>query len=122
MGKRISSRLLALWLALAGLATGLRGAEGAGQASVHATIASPAARALAQGVADLQAEVRASAVLPPALAPHVRAGPLDAEGWSLLAANAGVAAKLRHLKPHIEQALSAAGWTQASVRIKVISV
>src|SRR5205085_972060 len=26
-------------------------------------------------------------ILPPALAPHVRPGPLDAEGWSLLASN-----------------------------------
>ena len=35
-------------------------------------------------------------LLPAALARHVRPGPVDAEGWSLLAANAGVAAKLRH--------------------------
>jgi len=60
-------------------------------------------------------------VLPAALAPHVRPGPLDAEGWSLLAANAGVAAKLRHLKPIIEQTLQDAGWVQAAVRIKVTS-
>ena len=32
-------------------------------------------------------------VLPPALAPHVRPGPLDAQGWTLLAANTAVAAK-----------------------------
>ncbi|HUP06053.1 MAG TPA: DciA family protein [Caldimonas sp.] len=61
------------------------------------------------------------AVLPPELAPHVRPGPIDAEGWSLLAANAGIAAKLRHLKPIIEAALSDAGWVPASVRVKVIS-
>ena len=60
-------------------------------------------------------------VLPAELAPQVRPGPLDAAGWSLLAANAGVAAKLRHLKPVIETTLQAAGWTQAGVRIKVIS-
>ena len=60
-------------------------------------------------------------VLPATLTPHVRPGPLDQEGWSLLAANAGVAAKLRHLKPRIEQALSDAGWVHASVRIRVTS-
>ena len=61
------------------------------------------------------------AVLPAELARHVRPGPLDAEGWSLLAANAGVAAKVRHLKPVIEERLHSAGWTQAGVRIKVVS-
>ena len=60
-------------------------------------------------------------ILPAELAPHVRPGPLDAEGWSLLAANAGVAAKLRHLKPRIEGALNAAGWGDANVRVKVVS-
>jgi hypothetical protein len=60
-------------------------------------------------------------LLPPALVRHVRPGPVDAEGWSLLAANAGVAAKLRHLRPRLEEALQAAGWVPASVRIKVLA-
>src|SRR5215212_4301392 len=57
--------------------------------------------------------------LPGALAAHVRAGPVDAEGWSLLAANGSVAAKLRQLKPRLEDLLKDAGWTMTSVRIKV---
>jgi hypothetical protein len=59
--------------------------------------------------------------LPGALAAHVRAGPVDAEGWSLLAANGSVAAKLRQMKPRLEVLLKDAGWTMTTVRIKVSS-
>ena len=59
-------------------------------------------------------------VLPPALAPHVQAGPLDAEGWTLLAANTAVAAKLRQLQPRLEAALRDAGWPAGVLRIKVL--
>ena len=58
-------------------------------------------------------------VLPPALAPHLRPGPLDADGWTLLAANTAVAAKLRQLQPRLEAALLDAGWPACSLRIKV---
>ncbi len=57
--------------------------------------------------------------LPPGLAPHVRPGPLDAEGWTLLAANGAVAAKLRQLQPRLEAALLDSGWPAAALRIKV---
>jgi len=57
--------------------------------------------------------------LPGSLAAHVRPGPLDAEGWSLLAANGAVAAKLRQLKPRLEDLLRERGWTVCTVRIKV---
>ncbi len=59
-------------------------------------------------------------VLPAALTAHVRPGPLDDTGWSLLAANAAVAAKLRQLQPRIETALRDAGWMPSAVRIKVV--
>jgi hypothetical protein len=59
--------------------------------------------------------------LPAALAPHVQPGPVDEEGWSLLAANASVAAKLRQLKPRLEATLQERGWQSSSVRIKVQS-
>ena len=59
-------------------------------------------------------------VLPPALAPHVRPGPLDADGWTLLAANTAVAAKLRQLQPRLEAALLDAGWPAGALRIKVL--
>ena len=59
--------------------------------------------------------------LPPSLLPYLRAGPVDPEGWSLLASNASVAAKLRQLLPRFEQILRDSGWTTSTVRIKVAS-
>ncbi len=61
--------------------------------------------------------IRAS--LPGPLAAHVRPGPLDAQSWSLLAANAAVAAKLRQLQPRLEEALQHAGWPPVVLRIKI---
>jgi hypothetical protein len=57
--------------------------------------------------------------LPGPLASHVRAGPLDAEGWSLLASNAAVAAKLRQLAPRLQDAIAAAGWPERALRIRI---
>ena len=59
--------------------------------------------------------------LPPGLAPHVKPGPVDAEGWTLLAANGAVAAKLRQLQPRLEAALLDQGWPAGALRIKVQS-
>jgi hypothetical protein len=58
-------------------------------------------------------------LLPAAMASQVRAGPVDDEGWSVLCANAGVAAKLRQLVPRLEQHLHESGEVVAAVRIKV---
>jgi hypothetical protein len=91
----------------------------------------PIAESLARddGLANLLARVRASqarldavaSVLPAPLRPHLRAGPLDEEGWTILAANSAVAAKLRHLLPMLAEALLAKGWQATSIRIKVQS-
>ena len=59
------------------------------------------------------------ALLPPALVAHVRPGPVDETGWSLLAANSAVAAKLRQLQPWLEAALARQGVAVPMVRIKV---
>jgi hypothetical protein len=59
--------------------------------------------------------------IPAALAAHVKPGLVDEEGWSLLAANAAVAAKLRQLQPRLEQALRARGWQVTSIRVRVQS-
>ena len=59
--------------------------------------------------------------LPAALAPHVKPGPVDELGWSLLAANASVAAKLRQLQPRFEAQLKERGWEVSAIRIKVQS-
>ena len=63
--------------------------------------------------------IRAS--LPLALAPHVKAGPVDELGWSLIAANASVAAKLRQLQPRLEAIIHERGWTVNAIRVKVES-
>lgn len=60
-------------------------------------------------------------VLPGPLRQHLRAGPLDDEGWTLLAANSAVAAKLRHLLPLLAEALVAKGWQATVIRVKVQS-
>ena len=59
--------------------------------------------------------------LPAALAPHVSPGPIDDAGWSLLAANASVAAKLRQLQPRLEDTLRDRGWRVCAIRVKVLS-
>ena len=75
---------------------------------------------LRQLLSDSKARFEAvRTVLPVTLVPHVRPGPLDDDGWSLLAANASVAAKLRQLAPRLEAALSEGGWTPRAIRIKV---
>ena len=58
-------------------------------------------------------------LLPEPLARYVRPGPVDELGWSLLVANAAVAAKLRQLKPRLEQALCERGWAGSELRIRI---
>lgn len=59
--------------------------------------------------------------LPAALSAHVKPGPVDELGWSMLAANASVAAKLRQLQPRLEAVLKERGWQVSAIRIKVQS-
>jgi hypothetical protein len=59
--------------------------------------------------------------LPAAMAAHVKPGPVDEQGWSLLAANAAVAAKLRQLQPRLEAIVRERGWTVNTIRVKVES-
>ena len=58
-------------------------------------------------------------VLPAALAPHLKPGPLDEDGWTLLVANAAVGSKVRQLVPRLEDALRARGMQVKAIRIKV---
>ena len=81
-----------------------------------------------QPLTDLRQRMRASEVrfeqikplLPATLVSHVKPGPLDTDGWSLLAANVAVAAKLRQLQPRLEAALAVQGWPSTAIRIKVL--
>lgn len=60
-------------------------------------------------------------LLPAPMRTLVRSGPLDAEGWTLLADNGAVAAKLRHMVPALQQRLESAGWPAVVIRVKVLS-
>jgi Dna[CI] antecedent, DciA len=94
-------------------------------------LAQPLGQSLSRddGLASLLARVRASQarldaladVLPALLRQHLRAGPLDDDGWTILAANSAVASKLRHLLPTLEETLVAKGWQATSIRVKVQS-
>jgi len=84
-------------------------------------LSAPLAR-LRQRVEDSNARFEAiRASLPPAMSAHVRPGPVDEQGWSLLAANASVAAKLRQLQPRLEEIVRERGWTVSTIRVKVES-
>jgi len=88
----------------------------------------PVAQALLahEGLNQLNARLQASRrrlhvigpALPGNLLASVQPGPLDEEGWSLLVANAAVAAKLRHLLPRLEALLAQAGLP-GRIRIKL---
>jgi len=101
----------------------------------HRPSVAPLARPLSDSLASddhlgsLLARVRASQarldaladVLPGLLRQHLRAGPLDDDGWTILAANSAVASKLRHLLPMLAEALLAKGWQATAIRVKVQS-
>jgi len=60
-----------------------------------------------------------AALLPPGLREAVRAGPLDDEGWALLADHGAAAAKLRQLLPRLEQALRERGWPGPPIKVRI---
>lgn len=59
------------------------------------------------------------ALLPPAMAACVKAGPIDDEGWTLLASNSAVSAKLRQLQPRLIEALAKKGLKVNAIRVRV---
>lgn len=83
---------------------------------------------LSAPLSDLRRRLKESAecfraiqpALPPALHPHVQAGPVDDGGWTLLAANASVAAKLKQLKPRLQDHLLAHTGRERLIRIKIV--
>lgn len=89
----------------------------------------PLARALDQNasLANLtrrlaQSKARYAAAclqLPEAMRSLVQPGPIDDEGWSLLASNAAVAAKLRHLLPRLSDTLREQGWPELPIRVHI---
>jgi hypothetical protein len=77
---------------------------------------------LSRRVRDSQARLAAlQPLLPPPMRPQVKAGPVDEEGYTLLAANTAVAAKLRYLLPALEQSLAAQGWPPLPIRVRLLA-
>ncbi len=60
-----------------------------------------------------------SSLLPPALRTTVRPGPLDDEGWTLLADHGAAAAKLRQMLPRFEAILLERGWQGTPIKVRV---
>ena len=60
-----------------------------------------------------------SPLLPPGLREAVRPGPIDDDGWSLLAAHGAAAAKLRQLLPRLEEMLRTKGWQGTPIKVRV---
>lgn len=58
-------------------------------------------------------------LLPGALGEAVRAGPLDAQRWTLLADGNASASKLRQLLPTLADALAAAGFEPRTLRVRI---
>lgn len=75
---------------------------------------------LARRLAQSNARYAAICVeLPESMRLQVRPGPIDDEGWSLLASNAAVAAKLRHLLPRLNDRLREQGWPELPIRVHI---
>ena len=71
-----------------------------------------------------ESQLRLDAVLPllpPAMRNSVKAGPIDETGWTLLATNGAVSAKLRQMLPALEAHLRSQGWPGPPVRVKMLS-
>ena len=71
-----------------------------------------------------ESQLRLDAVLPllpPAMRASVKAGPIDEAGWTLLATNGAVSAKLRQMVPALEAHLRLKGWAGPPVRVKMLN-
>jgi Dna[CI] antecedent, DciA len=87
---------------------------------VHALDRSEPLARLAQRLRDSQQRFAAiEQALPPGLRALVRPGPLDEKGWTLLADNSAVAAKLKQLLPALAAALNHSGWQATAIKVRI---
>ena len=85
--------------------------------------ASDALGALRLRMRDSQARLAAlQPLLPAAMRPLIQAGPVDEEGYTLLAGNPAVAAKLRYLLPTLAQVLIEQGFAPLPIRVKLLTM
>lgn len=59
-------------------------------------------------------------LIPEALRPAVKAGPIEGESWCLLVSSNAAAAKIRQLLPLIQTHLAGKGWKVTSIRLKIL--
>ncbi len=70
--------------------------------------------------ADSVARLKAiEALIPPALRPALKAGPIEGPVWCLILTNNAAAAKIRQLLPALQAHLRSKGWDVDSIRLKV---
>ncbi|MDO9405064.1 MAG: hypothetical protein Q7T87_13610 [Polaromonas sp.] len=82
---------------------------------------SPTLGRLTAQVEDSNARLKAvESLIPQALRPAVKAGPIDGETWCLLVNGNAAAAKMRQLLPLIQSRLIGKGWKVTSIRLKIL--
>ena len=90
--------------------------------SVHQAAGNaPSLARLTELVADSNARLQAiGPLIPEALRPAVKAGPIDGESWCLLVSSNAAAAKIRQLIPLIQARLLNGGWKVTAIRLKIL--
>lgn len=63
--------------------------------------------------------IAAADVIPASINKHYKLGPLSQDALTLLAENASVATKLKHISPSILSKIQQLGWTITTVKIKL---
>lgn len=87
---------------------------------LQATEESPTLARLAELTRESVLRLRAiEPLIPLALRPSVKAGPIDGAVWCLLLDNNATAAKLRQLLPTLQAQLRLKGWEVDTIRLKV---
>ncbi|MCE2880327.1 MAG: hypothetical protein LW719_13300 [Comamonadaceae bacterium] len=81
---------------------------------------SPTLAALAQLARESNERLKAvQSLIPLALQPAVKAGPIEGAQWCLLVQGNAAAAKLRQLLPMLTGRLREQGWAVEAIRLKV---
>jgi hypothetical protein len=90
--------------------------------SVHQAVRNaPTLARLAELIEDSNARLKAiEPLLPEALHPTVKAGPIEGESWCLLVSSNAAAAKIRQLIPLLQARLLDRGWKVTSIRLKIL--
>ncbi|MBK6594748.1 MAG: hypothetical protein IPG23_19730 [Burkholderiales bacterium] len=89
---------------------------------LQATQDSPTLANLTALATESSARLKSIEVLiPAAIRPSIKPGPIEGQVWCLILENTAIAAKIRQLLPALEAHLRSKGWDVMSIRLKVIS-